>query len=264
MKFVKIGELNLAYYEAGGGIPLVFVHGFPLNHRLWEPQFSDLSETAHLIAPDLPGHGESGSRPGLYLMEQVAEDVNTMLDKLEIKVPVVLCGLSLGGYMIGQFFEKYRNRLAGLVFTATRASGDSHEAKLNRDRLVGIAWESGVNAMVEAVLPKFLAPKTYQTRPELVERVRGIMQVTSLEGVVGDLLGMRARPDTFDMIREIRLPTLVIHGTEDQLIPVSEGELIRDTIPGARMVTIPEAGHLPNLEQPELFNLAVREFISQF
>jgi 3-oxoadipate enol-lactonase len=264
MKFIKIRELKLAYFEAGRGIPLVLIHGFPLNHRLWEQQFAALTETARLIAPDLPGHGESDSRSGPYWMEQVAQDVNDLLDVLEIKVPVVLCGLSLGGYMLGQFYERYGNQLAGLIFTATRASGDSPEAKLNRDRLVSIAREAGVNALVEAVLPKFLAPKTYQTRPELVEQVRGIMQAASLDGVVGDLLGMRARPDTFDMIRKIRLPTLVIHGTEDQLIPVSEGELIRDTIPGARMVTIPEAGHLPNLEQPELFNLAVREFISQF
>jgi 3-oxoadipate enol-lactonase len=261
MKFFKVGQTKIAYDEAGDGLPLIFIHGFPLNHHLWEPQFSGLQDVAWLIAPDLPGHGESDSRQGSYLMEQVAADVNYLLDALDIQKQVLLCGLSLGGYMIGHFFQNYGGRLAGLIFTATRASADSPEAKLNRDRLLAIARTEGVEQLVEAVLPKFLAPSAYQTRPELVEQVRQIMRSTSLEGVVGDLSGMRARPDTFDLIREIRLPTLVIHGEEDQLIPLNEAERIRDCIPGARLITIPAAGHLPNLEQPDLFNRAIKEFI---
>ena len=263
MKYVKVNDIQLAYFEIGKGLPLVFVHGFPLNHRMWEPQFTDLQDVGHLIAPDLPGHGESGSRSGVYFMDQVADDVNALVDALEISVPLVLCGLSLGGYMLGQYFTKYGLRLAGLIFTATRASGDSPEAKLNRDRLVGIAESGGVNALVDAVLPKFMAPQTYQTHPELVKQVRDIMQAASLHGAIGDLLGMKARPDTFDLIANIRIPTLVIHGTQDQLIPLSEAERIRDTIPGSRLVIIPEAGHLPNLEQPDLFNRAVRDFLRQ-
>ena len=134
---------------------------------------------------------------------------------------------------------------------------------MNRDRLVGIAEIGGVNALVDAVLPKFMAPQTYQTHPELVKQVRDIMQTASLHGAIGDLLGMKARPDTFDLIAKIRIPTLVIHGTQDQLIPLSEAERIHDTIPGSRLVIIPESGHLPNLEQPELFNRAVRDFLRQ-
>lgn len=264
MRFFKFGQTKIAYDEAGDGLPLVFIHGFPLNHHLWEPQFSGLQDVAWLIAPDLPGHGESDSRQGPYMMEQVAADVNYLLDALDIRKQVVLCGLSLGGYMIGQFFQNYGSRLAGLIFTATRASADSPEAKDNRDRLISIAREKGVEQLVDAVLPKFLAPSAYQNRPELVEKARKIMLTVSLEGAVGDLLGMRARPDTFDIIREIRLPTLVIHGMEDALIPLSEAERIRDFIPGAHLVTIPAAGHLPNLEQPVLFNQAVRKFITQF
>ena len=129
MKFVKVNDIQLAYFEIGKGFPLVFVHGFPLNHRMWEPQFTALQDVGHLIAPDLPGHGESESRSGVYYMDQVADDVNALLDALEINVPLVICGLSLGGYMLGQYFTKYGSRLAGLIFTATRASGDLPEAK---------------------------------------------------------------------------------------------------------------------------------------
>lgn len=264
MKFFQVGQTKIAYDDTGDGLPLILIHGFPLNHHLWEPQFSGLRNTARLIAPDLPGHGESDVRSGAYSMEQVAADVNYLLDALDIRTQVVLCGLSLGGYMIGQFFQNYGSRLAGLIFTATRASADSPEAKENRDRLIKIAREKGVEQLVEAVLPKFLAPSAYLTKPELVSQIRKIMLTVSVDGAVGDLLGMRARPDTFDIIREIRLPTLVIHGTEDALIPVSEAERIRDCIPGASLVTITDAGHLPNLEQPVLFNQVVREFLGQF
>jgi len=253
----------MAYEETGRGVPIIFVHGFPLNHQLWEPQLSGLKETMHVIAPDLPGHGKSEARSGAYLMNLVADDVNGFIDALGISEPVVICGLSLGGYMLGQFYQKYGKRLSGLIFTATRASPDSEAARLNRDRLVALARQSGPQAVVEDVLPKFMSPKTYQRRPELVDEVRGIMRTTSLDGMVADLLGMRARPDTHDLLRKVNVPSLVIHGTDDQLIPLSEGERIKDTIPGARMCVIPEVGHLPNLEQPELFNQAVIEFIQQ-
>jgi 3-oxoadipate enol-lactonase len=263
MKYVRVNNLRIAYEEIGKGTPIIFVHGFPLNHKLWEPQLSGLKETMHVIAPDLPGHGESEARSGAYLMNMVADDTIGFIDALGISEPVIICGLSLGGYMLGQLFQKYGKRLSGLIFTATRASPDSVEAKLNRDRLVALARQSGLQAVVEDVLPKFMSPKTYQSRPELVAKVREIMRTTSLDGVVGDLLGMRERLDTHDLLRKVTVPALVIHGADDQLISLSEGERIRDTIPGARMCVIPDAGHLPNLEQPELFNQAVIEFIQQ-
>jgi len=261
MKYVRVNNLRIAYKETGRGVPIIFVHGFPLNHQLWEPQLSGLKETMHVIALDLPGHGESEARSNAYLMNLVANDVNGFIDALGITTPVVICGHSLGGYMLGQFYQVYGKRLSGLIFTATRASPDSEAARLNRDRLVALARQSGTQALVEDVLPKLMSPKTYKRRPELVDEVRGIMRTTSLEGMVGDLLGMRARPDTHDLLRKVNVPSLVIHGTDDQLIPLSEGERIKDMIPGARMCVIPEAGHLPNLEQPELFNHAVIEFI---
>jgi pimeloyl-ACP methyl ester carboxylesterase len=263
MKYVRVNNLRIAYEKAGKGVPIIFVHGFPLNHKLWEPQLSGLKENIEVIAPDLPGHGKSEARSGAYLMNLVADDIKGFIDALGITIPVVVCGLSLGGYMLGQFYQKYGKRLSGLIFTATRASPDTEEARLNRDRLVTLARQSGPQAVVEDVLPKFMSPKTYQYRPELVDKVREIMLTTSLDGVVGDLLGMRARPDTHDLLSKVNLPALVIHGTDDQLIPLSEGERIRDTIPGARMRVIPDAGHLPNLEQPELFNQAVVDFIQQ-
>jgi pimeloyl-ACP methyl ester carboxylesterase len=263
MKYVRANNLRMAYEETGKGIPIIFVHGFPLNHKLWEPQLSGLKETMHVIAPDLPGHGESEARSGAYLMNIVADDTNGFIDALGISEPVVICGLSLGGYMLGQFYQKYGQRLRGVIFTATRASPDSEAVKLNRDRLIALARQSGPQAVVEEVLPKFMSPKTYQSYPELVDEVRGIMRTTSLDGMVGDLLGMRERPDTHDLLRKVNVPALVIHGMDDQLIPLSEGERIRDTITGARMCVIPDAGHLPNLEQPELFNQAVIGFIPQ-
>ena len=244
--------------------PLLFIHGFPFNHTLWNEQFGDLQKAARLIAPDLRGHGASQATPGAYTMELVADDINAFLDALRITDKVILCGLSLGGYMSFPFYRKYAHRLAGLILTATRASADTPEIKLNRENQIALTRTSGVKAEIDLVLPKFLAPEAYRNRPELVKLVRQIMESTSLEGVLGDLMGMRDRPDSRPLLKDMRLPVLIIHGTDDQLIPLSEAELMRDEIPGAQLIVIPDAGHLPNLEQPDLFNQAVRQFISQF
>ena len=196
MEYIQVRDFSMAYEQAGEGIPLLFIHGFPLNHTLWNGQFGALQKAARLIAPDLRGHGASQATPGVYTMELIADDINAFLDALRIIDKVILCGLSLGGYMSFPFYRKYAHRLAGLILTATRASADNPETKLNRENQIALTRKSGVKAEIDLVLPKFLSPETYKNRPELVQQVRQIMESTSLEGVLGDLMGMRDRPDS--------------------------------------------------------------------
>jgi len=256
-------NLTMVYTDAGLGAPLLFIHGYPLNRQLWDPQVEELSQLARVLAPDLRGHGESQAVPGPYYMETFADDLNAFLDALNITQPVVVCGISMGGYIAFAFFRKYASRMAGLILTATRSTADSQEARIGRDQAVAIARERGVAAIAETMLPRMLSPKTYERKPELVDQVRRIMNHTSLEGVLGDLIGMKQRADSTPLLSQINLPTLILAGADDQIIPLREAQSMQALIPGARLEVIPEAGHLLNLENPVAFNQVIGNFLSR-
>jgi pimeloyl-ACP methyl ester carboxylesterase len=251
----------MAYTDSGQGIPLVFVHGYPLNRQMWKPQVQGLSDVARVLAPDLRGHGESQAVPGPYSVDLFADDLAAFLDALGVRQKIVLCGLSMGGYIVFAFYRKYAARLAGLILTATRAAADTPQARLARDQSAELARQQGVHAIVDAMLPKLVAPATSQTRPELVERARQIMAATSLEGILGDLVALKERPDSTPTLAEITVPTLLLPGAEDQIIPLQEAKAIHAAIQGSVLEVIPEAGHLPNLENPAVFNAAIRAFL---
>jgi pimeloyl-ACP methyl ester carboxylesterase len=258
---IQIKGINIALEDRGAGLPLLFIHGYPLNRRIWEPQIEGLADVARVIAPDLRGHGDSGVAPAPYNMDMLADDCHALLEALSITGRVVLCGLSMGGYVTFAFYRKYPERVAGLILAATRAGEDSPEGKAGRDKAAALAREGGASAIAESMLPKMFSPRTYAGRPELVERLSEIMQANSLDGILGDLMGMKARPDSTPTLKQIDKPTLILHGSDDQLIPPSEAKVMQEAIPGARLQVLPDAGHLLNLEQPQLFNAAVRKFL---
>ncbi len=258
---VDLHGLVLAYDSAGSGRPLLLIHGYPLSRRLWQPQLDELGDAAWLIAPDLRGHGESNSAPPPYSMELLADDCLELLDALNASEPAVVAGLSMGGYVALALYRKYPERVAGLILAATRAGADSPEGRANRAKSAVLAQEKGPAAIAEAMLPKMLAPHTHQANPSLAERVRHMMAGTSVEGLVGDLQGMAARPDASALLDQINVPVLVIHGLEDQLIPPSEAEAMNLRLKRGRLQLIPGAGHLVNMEQPAEFNAQVRTYL---
>ena len=257
---LSLPGFTMAYDDRGRGLPLLFIHGYPLNRTLWEPQIDDLSYTTRVLTVDLRGHGESDPMPGPYPMDMLADDCISLLDALGITRPIVICGLSMGGYVTFAFYRRYAARVAGLILTATRAGADSSESKANRDKSAVLAQEKGADVIAEAMLPRLLSPKTLTARPDLVDRVRKIMRGISVDGIVGDLTGMRDRLDSTPLLTQINIPTLIIYGADDQIIPLSEVEFMHQAIINSELKIIPDAGHLPNLEQPELFNQVVKEF----
>jgi pimeloyl-ACP methyl ester carboxylesterase len=261
MKFAEFESFRMAYDEAGSGIPILFIHGYPLNRRMWQPQIDALSIDAHVIAPDLRGHGDSTPTEGVYSMDLLAEDCAKLLDTLNITEKIVVCGLSMGGYISFAFARKFPNRLAALILTATRAAPDTEEGKLNRQRSIALAREQGIAPIIESMLARVLSPVTLQNNPALVETVRQIMQHTSLQAVMGDLQGMIERIDSRPFLKQISVPTLIIHGKDDNLIPIEEAQAMQAAIPSSRLLILENAAHLPNLEASERFNQAIREFI---
>jgi pimeloyl-ACP methyl ester carboxylesterase len=258
-----VNGIHLHYVQAGEGIPLLLVHGYPLDHAMWQPQIDGLGGPAQVIAPDLRGFGQSDAPQGVYTMDAHAEDVCALLDALHIR-RAVLCGLSMGGYIALAFWRRYASRVHALILVDTRAGADTAEVRSARLEMVEQVKQRGSAPAIEAMLPRLLAESTRRTRSDVVERVGAMMQRQRPAGIMGALLGMAERPDSTALLPTITVQTLVVFGAEDVISPAqTEGPGLADSIPHARLVVIPKAGHLSSLEQPEAFNRSVREFLAE-
>jgi 3-oxoadipate enol-lactonase len=257
-----VNRITLAYDDRGQGLPLVFLHAFPLNRRMWDPQAAALSSRLRVITIDLRGHGESDAPLWHYSLDQAAGDVVGLLDHLSIE-KAVFVGLSMGGYICFSLYRHHSARVLGLVLADTRAGADTDEGRIGRFETAQTAYRQGAPAIADLMIPKLLAPRTVQTRPDLVQLVRAMIQGNQISGIAGDLMAMAERPDSLPMLPAITCPTLVMVGQEDVPTPPSESRLMAEQIPGARLAIIPEAGHLSNLEQPDRFNRVVEEFAAE-
>ena len=261
MPFVKVHEIDLHYVERGSGKPLVLVHGFPVDHTMWEHQISALSKTHRVIAPDLRGFGQSGVTAGLATMPRMADDLADLLDGLSIREPIVLCGLSMGGYVAWQFARRYPDRLAMLIACDTRAIADTAEAAANRIALAERVQKEGPAFVAESMLPKLFAPATIASQSPCVEATRAVILRTDPKGIAAASRGMAQRPDVTAWLGAINVPTLVICGQHDAISTVAEMRGISQAIPRAKFVEIADAGHMSPLEKPAEFNAAVSEFL---
>ncbi len=251
-----------AYDDTGGpGTPLVLVHGFPLDRRIWAAQVRGLADVARVIAPDLPGFGDTPASRGATSMDTYAAGVAGLLEALRIDTAVI-GGVSMGGYVTMAFQRGFASRVRGLVLVDTRAGPDSPEARKARDTAAALARAEGTGAVAAQMIDKMLTPETARANPAMRRSLLDLMSSQSVDGVVAALAAMRDRPDSGPSNARIAVPTLVVCGAADTLIPPKESESLRDGIPGARLSLIPDAGHLPNYEQPEAFNRAVREFVA--
>ena len=256
----KINGISIAYHDQGRGVPLVFLHAFPLNRAMWVDQEKALSSQFRVISIDLCGHGESDAPLWRYTLEQAADDVIGLLDHLSIR-QAVFVGLSMGGYILFALYRRYADRVQGLVLANTRAQADTVEGKEGRFQMAQTAYKNGPSAIADIMIPKLLSPVTVQTNPELVGRVRTMIECNQVSGIAGDLMAMAERPDSIPLLKQITCPTQIIVGELDLPTPPADAKLMADRIPDARLTIIPGAAHLSNLEQPDQFNETVRAFV---
>jgi pimeloyl-ACP methyl ester carboxylesterase len=257
------GGAWVEYDDAGHGRPVVLLHAFPFSRAMWRPQVEDLQTDYRLLVPDLPGFGGSDGFRGPPSVEGMADAAAGLLDALAVAEPVVFGGLSMGGYAALAFARKYPARLRGLVLADTRAEADSAEGKANREKQIELARTQGARAVVEQMLPKLVSDATRTHEPGVVEEIQRIGSAQSPEAVVAALQAMRDRPDAGAWLRRINVPTLVIVGSADALTPPAMAQILVNGIPGAGSAVLNEAGHMSNLEQPELFNAALRAFLQK-
>lgn len=261
MPTVSLPDVSLNCFDAGDSQPILFVHGFPLDHSMWRHQLDEFSKTNRVIAPDLRGFGQSDVTAGSVTMEQFADDLAAMLDALGVTESVVFCGLSMGGYIGWQFFKRHRNRLRALIQCDTRALADTPEGVANREKLARLVLENGTEPVAAAMLPNLFAEATTPARQAVVEETRQAVLRTSPEGIAASSLGMSVRPDVSDDLSLIDVPTLLIVGEEDRISTVDEMRGIADAIPNAELAIIPDAGHMSPLENPDSVNTAIRKLL---
>src|SRR5262245_38906506 len=261
MPTIKVHEIDLHYVERGRGTPLLFVHGFPLDHTMWQGQLDGLADRCRVIAPDLRGFGQSGVTAGLATMPRMADDLAQLLDGLTIKEPIVLCGLSMGGYVAWQFGLRFRERLAKLILCDTRAVGDTPEAAANRIGLAERVQKEGPSVVAESMLPKLFAPATLEAKAPCVDATRQVMLRTNPKGIAAASRGMAQRPDVTPWLSKFDMPALVLCGQHDAISKSDEMRGFAEQMPNARYVEIAGAGHMAPLEKPREVNAAIREFL---
>lgn len=257
---VMVNGVSLAVEVQGEGPAVLFIHGYPHDRSLWRHQLEALDGWRR-IAPDLRGMGQSDAPDLGYGMAIYASDLAALLDAMSVD-EVVLCGLSMGGYIAFEFLRRWRPRVRGLVLMDTRAEADSAEGRRGRDTAAALARDAGAGAIAESLLPAMLSPETRAKSPEVVETVRAMMAGAPVAGIVGALAAMRDRPDSMSLLATLAgLPTLVLVGEHDSATPPDRARAIAQGIPGARLVVVPGAGHLPPLERPRETTEALGEFL---
>lgn len=255
----NLNGIRMRYEDIGEGKAILLLHAFPLSGAMWQPQVEALRDQYRVIVPDLRGFGGSDAPPGPYSMDQQADDAAALLEYLGVERAAVV-GLSMGGYIAFAFWRRHRDKVATLVLADTRAGGDSAEARAAREANARLAEEQGPGAIADKMIPNLVAPGTGKA---LRDELRALISANTPEGIAGALRGLAIRPDSTADLATITVPTLVIVGMEDGLTPPAEAEIIHQGIAGSYVALVAEAGHLCNLEQPAIFNTALRTFLER-
>lgn len=255
--------MDIAYDDKGSGPALVLVHGHPFDRSMWAPQLEHFGAGGHrVIAPDLRGYGDSTVVPGTTSLDVFARDIVGLLDRLGVG-EFVLGGLSMGGQIVLEVHRLFAHRVRGLVLADTTPRAETDEGKRLRTEMAARLLREGLRPYADEVLTKMVAPANVAAMPDVAEHVHRMMRETSPEGAAAALLGRAERPDYVPMLGEIRVPTLVVVGDQDEYTPVAEAEFTHSRIPGAELVVVEGAAHMPNLERPDAFNAALATFLQR-
>lgn len=238
-------------------VPVLFVHAFPFDGRMWAPQLASLEPGRLALAPDLRGLGRNQGGPLLDTVEQHAQDLLDQLDAAGVSKTVVV-GLSMGGYIALALQRLAPHRLAGLLLADTKAEPDTPEARRGRDQRIDEITRSGLASLPDAMMPSLVGPSCSD---DLKQQVRRIMLDQKPQGVIAALRALRDRPDATETLASIKVPVMLVVGEHDKLTPLAGMQAMADRIPNARLRTLPGVGHLTNLEAPEAFNQTLAELL---
>jgi 3-oxoadipate enol-lactonase len=246
--------VQLYYEEFGKGFPVVLLHGFPLDHTIWEPLVPLLTGKARLILPDLRGHGRSPMPEGIYSMRLLAEDVLSLMNTLKIE-RAILVGHSMGGYASLAFAQAYPHRLAGLGLVCTQAGADAPERRQARYQTAEEVGRKGVKVVAENMAPRLTR------NPDLVQPLQKLIMQNKPKGIIASLKGMAERPDALGWLSAISIPSVVVAGEGDVFISLERAQTMAQLLGKAWIVELPGVGHMPMLEAPQATADALNQLI---
>ncbi|MGZ8263301.1 MAG: 3-oxoadipate enol-lactonase [Burkholderiales bacterium] len=255
---IKMNGIETNYVIEGEGPWLTMSHSLASNLTMWDDQAKLLSSRFKVLRYDTRGHGGSSAPEGPYTMDELADDAKALFDALGIK-ETHWVGLSMGG-MIGETFAlKYPGVFKSMVLADTTARRPPNADQMWGER-VKIAQEQGMQPLVESTLGRWFTQPFRESRMDVMERIGGHIRSTPVAGFVGCCQAI-SRIDVLDRLREIKCPALVIVGDQDHGTPPEMARAIQQNLPGSKLVVIPSAAHLSNVEQPKAFDDAIVSFL---
>lgn len=260
--YIKVNNVRVCYNDSGDSeIPILFIHGFPFNKDSWQPQVDFLRERHRVITYDIRGFGKSELGDETSII-QCADDLIGLMDALEIPKAIV-CGLSMGGYILMNAVHRYPDRFEGLILADTQCNADTPEGKEKRYQSIEKINADGTQEYADASLKNLFCKNTFENNSELVSSIRNVITSTPSKSITSTLEALADRPEACPFLSEISCFTLIICGKEDSITPVAKAEFLNSTIKNSSLVIIDNAGHLSNLENPDDFNHAIGKFITK-
>ncbi len=244
MEKIKVNGIELAYERRGKGTPLVLLHGYPLDHHLWDEVAALLEDTFDLILPDLRGFGKSTTVDSPYTMDNLASDVAGLLDHLGIQKTAIV-GHSMGGYVALAFVRLYPERVSGLGLVSSQVVDDPPERKEARYKSAADVAEKGISGVVETMRTKFTSD------PRLQAFARETMEKQQPAAYIGALKAMAERPDSTSLLASFKFPVVLVHGDADALIPIDRAREVKAALPQAHYLELEGVGHMPMMEAKE-------------
>lgn len=244
MNKIIVNGIELAYERRGKGMPLVLIHGYPLDHSIWNDVAVLLEKDFDIILPDLRGFGESTSVDSPYSISDIANDIAALLDSLGVE-RTILAGHSMGGYVALAFANTFPNRVNGLALVSSQSVADTQERKDGRYKTAADVEQKGVQIVADAMTDKL--SKNQNVR----DFVHPLIAKQSVAGVAGALKAMAEREDLTSFIASVTYSVVLVHGNEDELIPIERAREVKAVLPSAQLVELAGAGHMPMMELPQ-------------
>lgn len=262
MPHIQLGDLACYYEESGEGVPILLIHGHPFDCTMWHPQLEAGLAGFRLIAPDLRNFGKTTSPNPAADFATYGRDVIALADGLGL-AKFYVAGLSMGGQIALEVAVAAPDRLIGLILCDTFAELDTREKKSGRLALADRLDAEGMAMYAEEVLPKMLCAGTIERNPKLAAELVAMMKRAPAAGASAALRARAGRRDYLPLLPTLKVPTLIVVGIHDQFTPVSDAELMHQSIPESTLLVFADAGHITNMEQPPMFNRALAEFLGK-
>ncbi len=260
---ITANGITMCYDDLGAGtIPVIFIHGFPFDKSTWKPQLESLSKNRRVISYDIRGFGKTTGGTETISITLFADDLVKFMDALSVKKAIV-CGLSMGGYILLNACSRYPERFEAIVLSDTQCIADSPEAKEKRMKTITEISDHGLKNFADGFVKAVFCSETQETKKELINSIRNTILSTDTDSITSTLHALAQRDETCHTLKDIAVPTLILCGDEDIVTPLAQSEYLHSNITNSSLYSINKAGHLSNLEQPEEFNRHLEDFIQR-